>query len=66
MDENKNHLQEVVELRVDADKVDGADVEAVEHVQADLVKSAATFRHWEPVLVMSEISKNGLLNESRI
>ena len=53
------HLQEVVVLGVDADEVDGTQVEAVVHVQADLLEPPVPLGHRKPVLVVSEVPRIG-------
>ena len=50
------NLHEVVVFSVDADEVNRSEVEAVEHVQSDLLEISGSFRHCEPVFVMTEIS----------
>ena len=53
------HLREVVVLGVDADEVDGTQVEAVVHVQADLLEPPVPLGHRKPVLVVSEVPRIG-------
>jgi len=50
------YLHEVIVFGVDADEVNGTDIEAVKHVQSDFREFSGSFRHREPVFVMAEIA----------
>jgi hypothetical protein len=60
------YLHEVIVFGVDADEVNGTDIEAVKHVKSDFREFSGSFRHREPVFVMAEIAAKQKNNYSSL